>query len=177
MNRKKLIAKNIARLVRKNATPRFFAVMSKRLEQAYGKDRVYLPQYNTVCMHGNLPSLIASKSDYQITAMVYAWSTMERMFVDEFSLWCLSERDFIIKWFLCDLSFIAEDRSLEHVYTLSKGKDFVIPQEPCRIKNQMVPGAARRKLKRIASNKPKALVPVRKPFVPKLVHPTKDVWI
>lgn len=177
MNRKKLIAKNIARLVRKNATPRFFAVMSKRLEQAYGKARVHLPQYNTVCMHGNLPGLIASKSDYEITAMVYAWSTIERLFADEFSLWCFSERDFIVKWFLCDSAFIAEDRPLEHIYSGSSFLERAESVELCRIKTRVVPGAARRKLKRIASKRPKAITPIRKPFVPKLVHPTKDVWI
>lgn len=100
MNRKKLIIHKTAQVVRKSFTKA--AMLKRRAWQSmvYGKSRKYLPENNIVCAPTDLYSLVASKSDYQITRMVYAAFTLASVPKGDFSYQVFVDRDFAAKWFM-----------------------------------------------------------------------------
>lgn len=105
----------IANIVRHRANAYFYAKRKKQQLLDYGKACKYLMEFNSVCMHGNLPKLVSSKSDYQLARLVHAHIGHYDTNVSEFTMWAYSNRDFVIRWFL-RRSYIAKGLMLPHIF-------------------------------------------------------------
>lgn len=101
-NKKRFIVSKLAGIVRHSASDYLFAKRYKKYRREYGAKRHLLSEFNKLCIHRNLPSFIRAKTDYQLARFV---KSVQRFmgFSDfdhtEFSLFCYSDRDALVKWF------------------------------------------------------------------------------
>lgn len=100
---KRFIVSKLAAIVRYGASDYLFAKRYARYRREYGAQRKLLSEFNKLCIHRNLPSFIRAKSDYQLARFIKSAQRFmgfsSGLDHHEFSLWCYSDRDALVKWF------------------------------------------------------------------------------
>lgn len=101
MKNKRFYIRKLAEVVRSHFKEYHAEQRYKGLRQSYGATRHYLPEFNKLCIHRNLPSVVRSLSDYKLARfLMSSYVSKEPVWQGrfDFTRWHYDHREALVLW-------------------------------------------------------------------------------